>query len=141
MGFLIELLVQAVAYLVVELIGEGLLQAGAHGAVRVLRSRTGRLVVSALTGLGAGLSWGWHVSGSPTWPQLLWVSLVLALAAGMLAAGRAGAPPEPAQALGDVVWRRALLPPWLWPAERLVGLAILNLGLAVGITMTFDGSD
>jgi hypothetical protein len=98
MGFLLELLVQAVVYLIVELVGEGLLQAGAHGAARVLRSRTGRYVVIGLTGLGVGLTWGWYLSGSSTWPRLLWVSLVFALAAGLLAVGRVGAPPTHALA-------------------------------------------
>ncbi len=136
MGFLLELLVHAVVYLIVELVGEGLLQAGAHGAARVLRSRTGRYVVIGLTGLCVGLAWGWHLSGSSTWPRLLWVSLVFALAAGLLAVGRVGAPPT--SALDGPGWRQALVPPWLWSAERLVGFAILNLGLAVGIPATFD---
>lgn len=93
MDSLLELIAQAVVYLIVELIGEVLLQASAHGAVRVVRSRTGRYVVTGLTGLGLGLAWGEHMSGSTTWPRLLWVSLGTGLAAGLLAVGRAGAPP------------------------------------------------
>lgn len=61
---------------------------------------------------------------------------VFALAAGLLAVGRVGAP-HPG-ALDGRGWRQALVPPWLWSAERLVGFAILNIGLAVGIPTTFD---
>ena len=135
MGILLELVVQAVVYLAVELAGEALVQGGAHGAPRVLRSRTGRHVALGLTGLAVGLAWGWHLSGSQSWPRLLWVSLVLALAAGLLAAGRAGAPPADRSYV--LARRRLPVPPWLWSAERLVGFAILNLGLAVGIPATF----
>ncbi len=87
-------------------------------------------------GLIVGLAWGWHVSGSSTWPRLLWVSLTLALAAGLLAVGRVGAPPD--RASDGAARRQGLVPPWTWSAERLVGLAILDLGLAVGTAVTFE---
>lgn len=131
-----SLLIELVVYLIVEVVGDLLLEGATHGAARVLRSRTGRFIVSGLCGLSAGLAWGWHLRGADTWPRLLWVSLVVALVALLVAAGRQGAPDE-ATARGRSGWRRSLLPPWLWPAERLLALAILNASLAVGIISTF----
>lgn len=107
-----------------------MLRTGAYGAVRVLSSRTGRYVAAGLTGALGGLAWTRYVSGPSPVPRLPWVSLVLALAAVLLAAGRAGAPPPAAPVGGR--WRRVLVPPWSWSAERLVGLAVL-LGLAAGV--------
>lgn len=131
-----SLLLELIVYLVVEVVGDLLLEGAAHGAARVLRSRTGRFMISGLCGFGVGLGWGLHLRGADNWPRLLWVSLVVALVATLIAAGRKDAPDE-AAARGDIGWRRSLVPPWLWSAERLVALAILNLGLATGIVWTF----
>lgn len=131
-----SLLIELVVYLIVEVLGDLLLEGATHGAARVLRSQTSRFVVIGLCGLGGGLAWGLYLRGADTWPRLLWVSLVVALVALLMAADRQGAPDE-ARTRGRSGWRRSLLPPWLWPAERLVALAILNGGLAVGIVLTF----
>ncbi len=130
------LVIELLAYLVAEVVGDLLLEGGARGAVRVLRTRTGRYVTAALSGLGFGLVWGYALRGGPTWPRLLWVSLALGAAALLLAAGRAGAQQPPVGA-GTRLWRRALVPPWLWSAERLVGVAVLNGALALGIASAF----
>ena len=131
-----SLLIELVLYLIVEVLGDLLLEGATHGAARVLRSQTGRFVVSGLCGLGVGLAWGLYLRGADTWPRLLWVSLVVALVALLVAAGRQGAPNE-ATIRRSSGWRRSLLPPWLWPAERLLALAVLNGGIAVGIVLTF----
>ncbi len=67
-----SLVLELAVYLVAEVGGDLLLEGGARGAVRVLRTRTGRYVTAALVGLGFGLVWGYALSGSPTWPRLLW---------------------------------------------------------------------
>ena len=131
MTLLLELLV----YLVVEVLGDLALEGGARGTIRFLRSRTGRFVTAGLVGLGFGLAWGTALSGGATWPRLLWVSLSLGAAALLLAAGRAGAPAQ--HDTRSAPWRRALVPPWRWSAERLVGVAVLNGALALGIVLTF----
>lgn len=131
-----SLLIELIFYLVVEVLGDLLLEGASHGAARVLRSRTGRFVLSGACGLGIGLGWGFYLRGADTWPRLLWVSLVIALVAALIAVGRKGAPDEVA-ARGRRGWRRSLVPPWLWPAERLVALAVLNISLAAGIVATF----
>ena len=92
MGFLIGPVIQLIVYIAVELIGELLLETGLQCAARALRSRAGRFTVAGLAGLAFGVGWGVHLSGSPAWPRLLWVSLALAVAGVLLAAGRAGAP-------------------------------------------------
>ncbi len=59
MALLVELLV----YLVVEVVGDLLLEGGARGAVRVLRTRTGRYVTLRWSGSGSascGARRRWH---------------------------------------------------------------------------------
>lgn len=133
---MLQLLGELVAYLAIELLGDALLEGGANGAVRALRTRAGRFTIAGAVGLAVGLAWGSSLSGAATWPRLLWVSLVLAAGGLLLAAGRVGVPvssPVP----GAGAWRRALVPPWLWSSERLVGFAILNASVALGIVTTF----
>ena len=53
----------------------------------------------------------------------------------VLAVGRAGAP--------SVVrsgWRAQFAWPWQWSADRLVGFALINAGLAVGVVVGFAGT-
>ncbi len=128
---MIELLIQVL----VEFVGEWLLQQSFRGARRVVHSRTGRLNVSAFIGCVAGAAWGAYLRDAATWPKLLWVSLALAAVALVLAAGRQGADFQGRRRGSGVlaVSREVLLPPWRWGAERLVGFAFINLGIAVGI--------
>lgn len=128
---MLELLFQ----FLIEFVGEWLLQQSFRGASRVARSRTGRLTVSALIGSAGGAAWGAHLRDGETWPRLLWVSLVLAAIALVLAVGRQGAESQP-RGTGRgfrAVSREVVLPPWRWGAERLVGFALINLGISVGI--------
>jgi hypothetical protein len=134
--FIIELLVQLVIQIVFEVIIEGLCELAFKGAARVLRNKVAQAAVGALAGLGIGAAWGHHLSGSPAWPKLLWVSLMLAFAAVMLALVRAGRP-APAARHQTALLRDLLVAPWQWPGERLLGFALINLGLAAGIVLTF----
>lgn len=121
--------------MLIEIVGEWLLQTSFRGTVRVARSRTGRLTVGALTGAAFGVVWGLHLLDAPSWPRLLWVSLALAASAGVLAVGRAGARDQPSARRGR--WPDVLAdvasPPWRWGAERLLGFALINVGIAAGI--------
>jgi hypothetical protein len=127
--FLVELLVQFVVQVVLELLGELLIEVGYHGTAKVLRNRITRNLLGMAAGLGVGLAWGQHLSGGAHWPKLLWVSLVLAVAAAVLAGRR-----PRGQGAG---WEQPLSPPWRWTAERLFGFCLLNLALATGILLTF----
>lgn len=121
--------------MLIEVVGEWLLQTSFRGTVRVARSRTGRLTASALLGAGLGAAWGLHVLDAPHWPRLLWVSVAVAATAGVLAVGRAGVGDQPSarrrHAAG--VLAEVMSPPWRWGGERLLGFALINVGIAVGI--------
>jgi hypothetical protein len=133
--FVIELLVQAFVQVVVELLGDGLLNLGRHGARQVISSRASRYVLGTLAGLGLGAAWGAHLAGGETWPKLFWVSIALGLGAFALAIARADVVRPPSLAVRDL-----LSPPWKWESERLMGFALINAGLAVGIAITFGAS-
>jgi len=130
----IELLVQLVVQLVVEIIGDLLIETSLRGVANVLRNRVGRYVLGAVVGLGVGVGWGQHLSGQQSWPRLLWVSLLLGAVALVLAVGRAGAP-----VVVRSGWRAQFAWPWQWSADRLVGFAFINAGLAVGVVVGFAG--
>jgi hypothetical protein len=127
--FIFELIFQVVF----EVIGECLFQAGFHGAAWVLRSRVGRFVVASLAGFGAGFWWGARLSteGRVQEPRTLWISLFLAVLAGLGAVWR---------------WRHTspadeesvVSPPWRWPTVRLVGFALLNSAIAAGVAIGFQ---
>ena len=90
--------------------------------------------VSALIGCAVGAASGDHLREATTSPRLLWVSLVLAAVALVLAVGRQGAERQlRGTGRGLRVVREVVLPPWRWGAERLAGLALLNVGIAAGI--------
>lgn len=115
-----------------EVVGEFLIDAGYHGTARVLRSRVGRFAIASAAGLGAGLWWGVRLTerGRVQEPRALWISLGLAAVTGLGALWR---------------WKRGaragnqsvVSPPWRWPAERLVGFAVLNAAVALGIVIGF----
>lgn len=134
---MLEFVIQLLVQLVVEVIGDFLLETAFHGVANVLRSRIGRYAIAVLIGFGFGLVWGDHLSGHATWPKLLWVSLALATAALMAAVTRAANPAGASPAEGSAL-RQALAPPWRWHADRLVGFVVLNLAIAVGIALAFD---
>lgn len=129
MDALFEFLFQVVF----EVIGEALFEAGYHGAARVLRSRVGRITIASVAGFGAGLWWGVHLTemGRVQQPRAMWTSLALAGLAGLAALWR-GRP----EATYDN--EAVFAPPWRWPAQRFLGLAVLNLAVAAGIAVGFD---
>jgi hypothetical protein len=118
-----------------EVVGEWLLQTSFRGTVRIARSRTGRLTVGTVVGLAFGAAWGAYLAGEPTWPRLLWVSLLLSAVSAVLAVGRAGTGDRPARRAGRVsgVFADVAVPPWRWGGERLAGFALINLGIAAAI--------
>ncbi len=129
MDFLLELLVQFVVEFVVETIGDY----GFRGTRRLAASTVGRCLLGGTAGLGLGLAWGTHLSGGLHQPKLLWVSLVLAAAA---AAGLVWRLNRPLIRDGDLL-RELLVPPWQWPAQRLIVFVVINLGVAGGIACAF----
>ena len=132
MDFIVEVLIQLFVQFVVEVIGDLLLGSAWHGVARTLTSRIGRYVVGAVVGLGFGLAWGHHLTGGAQWPKLLWVSIALGAAAFVLAVTR----PRSAEP-SSFGWREVLDPPWRWSEDRLLGFALLNGCIALGILIAF----
>ena len=124
--FLLELLLEGVFELVAELV----LDIGFRRTAQLFRSRLGRYAVGAAIGAGFGTWWGYHLStpGRQHGPRLFWVSLAAAAIAAALALAR--------RRLHER--RPTPLRPWLWPAHRFVGLAILNVAVAAGIAIGYD---
>lgn len=135
MDFLIEAFIQ----IVVQLLGELVIEGAFHGVAAVLRRKVGRWVTGGVLGLGFGLAWGRHLSGAPHYPRLLWVSLALTPVALVLALGQprseASTPRDRTPAL-DLKW--LVTPPWKWGSERLYGFAFINIGIAVGVLAAFS---
>lgn len=133
MDLLLEVLLQLFVQLVVEVLYELLLRYAFEGAAALVRNRASGLVLSFVAGFAAGWLWGWHLAGNETWPKLFWVSAFL----GVVAFGYAMTRPVPAGAARPAA---VLAPPWQWDARRLVGLAVLNAGIALGIALAFGPS-
>lgn len=135
--FLVELVVQLVVQVVVEVLYELLLRFAWKGLAHLVRNVVSGFVLSFLAGLGLGWLWGAHLVGNETWPKLFWVSIALGLVAFAYAMSRpAGFAPQ-----ADRFSITALVtPPWKWEAERLVGFAIINAGIALGIALAFGPS-
>lgn len=137
MDFLIEGLLQIVVQIVGELVIEGAFQ----GVAAVLRRKVGRWITGSLLGLGFGVVWGRHLSGAAHYPRLLWVSLALGVVALVLALGRqsseASNPTDNRSPL-DLTWLVA--PPWRWGSERLWAFALINSGIAMGVLAAFRPS-
>ena len=138
MDLLVEALVQLIIQFVVEVVLKGLLEGIFRGLARALTTRVGQRVLTAGVGLGFGIAWGWHLADRPDPPKLLWVSVVLAGAAMVLAlySRTPHRATEPTATAG--FWRRALLPPWLWPAARWVDFAVLNVAIAAGAALGYS---
>lgn len=136
MDFLLELVFQVVF----EILGEILVEIGFKASARVLRSKLGRGAVSLVVGFVFGVCWGAHLAdrGSAHRPRLLWVSLAMAVVAGIAGLwqlrraevdDRAGLQCDQGGAQRVIV----LLVPWRWPSYRLIGFALLNAAIAAGI--------
>lgn len=135
MDFLIEALIQ----IVVQILGDIVIEGVFHGVAVVLRRTLGRWITGGLLGLAFGIAWGRHLSGATHYPRLLWVSLVLALVALVLAMGR----PRPEEAPQDATasafdMRWLVTPPWRWGYERLYGFAFINAGITAGVLAAFS---
>lgn len=131
---MIEFLFEVVFELLFEFIAEGALQWGYRGAARAARSPLARWAVGAAAGAAFGVWWGDHLSapGRHHGPRLFWVSVALAAVAAALAlrrhtTARGDIPPSPPIA------------PWRWPVHRLVGFAIMNAAVAIGIVIGYEG--
>lgn len=138
MDFLIEIVLQLVVQLVVELLYELLLRLAWRGAAHLVRNLFTGFALSFVAGLAVGVLWGQHLAGNATWPKLFWVSIALGVAAFGYAVVRteglpSGGPGAPSRSA-------VLTPPWRWDAERLVGFALINAGIAVGIAGAFGPS-
>lgn len=136
MDFLLELVFQVVF----EILGELLMEIGFKASARVLRSKLGRGAVSLVVGFVFGVWWGAHLTdqGHAHRPRLLWVSLAVAVAAGIGGLwqlrradvdDQAGAPGHQVGVERVIVF----LVPWRWPAYRLFAFALLNAAIAAGI--------
>ena len=132
--FIVELLVQFIVQVVVEVVGQYLLSKALDRAATVLTTRIGRYVIGAVLALGFGIGWGEHLSSRAHWPKLLWVSLGLAVVAGFLARRRRSYGEHP-----GLTWRTVFAPPWRWSRQRLIGFAVINLALALGIVVGYGG--
>lgn len=132
MDFLLEALIQAIIEIVVQLLGLIAVEAALEGVAHALANRIGRLVIGTSVGLAFGVAWGTHLNGQSHWPRLLWVSLAFAVIAVVLAMGRDGAQQEEMPG-----WRSLLVPPWRWSRDRLIGLVLINAGIAIGIVLSF----
>jgi hypothetical protein len=134
MDFIFEFLFQ----IVLEIVGQALLEFGFRGASRVLRSRIGRYTLSVVAGFGFGAWWGTYLSdaGGGHRPRLFWVSVALAVLSSVAAVARAArtSSTEVYPCQSDA---RSSLLPWEWPMERLVGFAALNIAIAVGIAVGY----
>lgn len=127
---MIELLFEGVATFLFEALAELL----GEGVGRLLRTRVGRLLFSAAVGLGGGFVWGVVLAdrGQTATPRTLWVSATFALA-GVVASFvlRAnGVEPES----GEI-----RLLPWRWTPHQWEAFALLNVFVALGVFLGFDG--
>jgi hypothetical protein len=137
--FVVELVVQLFAQVLIDLVGEYLVGRLFPRTTRVLQSRAVQYVVSIVAAIAFGFAWGQHLSGSPHRPKLLWVSLGLAVAATLLALRR----PRRRLPYDDDrrwlrSWRTLLAPPWRWSRHRLIGFALVSVWIAIGIALGYQ---
>ncbi|MEO6470131.1 MAG: hypothetical protein ABIP21_13630, partial [Acidimicrobiia bacterium] len=127
--FLIEIVVQVVV--------EFVLDAGATGLARVLETRFGRIaadvLVISVTGFVLGYIWGVHVAdtGQRYQPRSIWVSLALGGVAGSIALYARCDPGRGHRFAGVPQLVR-------FPVSRLAGVVLLNIVLAGGIAVGFN---
>lgn len=135
----VEFVLELVAQIVLEFVFEGIGEAGYDGVRAVWRHVVGRAFVHGLAGLAFGAWWAERLDDGVRTvpPNLLWVSLVLAvggtvgaLVAAHLDRDQAASGPQP---------RPNGFAPWTWPPSRWVLFAVLNAGLATGVLVAFDG--
>jgi hypothetical protein len=143
MDFIADLLVQLIAQVFFDVAANYVFRSRRARTVAGRRaSRAAGQVVQYLTSIvvaiAFGIAWGQHLSGSPHRPKLLWVSVALGAAAGLLALRPASA----RKSYGDDQrwawsWRTVLTPPWRWPRHRLIGFALVSTWIAIGIVLGY----
>ena len=119
--FLLELVLEMFGQAVVEAIFEFFWWGGS----KTLRSRFGRLAVSAAVGFGAGLWWGDRLQGQPGYPRTVGASLLLALAGAFLVTQ------TPQRAASGLL-------PWRWSAHQWEGFAVLNAFVGAGCALGYS---
>ncbi len=136
----VELVLEAIVQLVFELAVQGLTELGFRGARVVWRHVLGRALVHGLAGLAFGAWWAQRLEGAgrTTAPNLLWVSLALAVAGAVRALYLQRREGERAAA-GPLPYRNGVLP-WQWSPDRWVPFTALNAGLAAGVLLFFDAA-
>lgn len=129
--------------LVIQTVGEVLVEIGFRRLGRFLTSRAGRVVlrvVALVVAFSGGFWWGTALTevGETAPPRALWVSVGLMLAFLVLAVARPSDEPADDPGTDGVVERFAdALRPWTWTRSRLLGFASLNGCVAAGIALGF----
>ena len=134
-----EILFEIVFQFVFELFANLFMEFGFRTVANLLRARITRLVIGAAAGFGFGLWWGGRLAdrGHEGVPRLFVVSIVVAVVAGALAANRMRRDRDGRAPATDP--RAVLVAPWRWDAARLTALALLNVAVAAGIDVGFNG--
>ena len=123
MDFIFEFVFQ----ILFEILGEALFEFGFKGAAAVMRSRVGRYATMAIAGFIFGVLWGTNLAGGDHRPRLFWVSIAMAVIAGLGALYRRQRPVAEHRGLGYLV------APTTWPAWRWLGFVVLTVAVALGI--------
>jgi hypothetical protein len=132
----VELIVELLVELVFSSVFEGLAELGFRGARAVWRNVLGRALLHGAAGFGVGAWWAERLEDGvrTAYPNLLWTSLMLAVAGAVCAIVRERR--EATQPETDPYRAGAL--PWHWPSQRWVLFAALNAGIAAGVVVAFD---
>jgi hypothetical protein len=143
LGVILELLFEFVFQVVFEV----LVEAGFEGAGKALSNRVVRIVLGVVLAVGGGYGfgywWGQRQSGpgDTDLPTSFWVSIALAIAFaafGLYRLLRARAGVTPTGPPEDVLERvTRIANPLDWGPARLLGFALLNASLAVGVSLGY----
>jgi hypothetical protein len=135
-----EILFELLFEVVLQFVGEVLLEAGFRVVGRVLANRVVRTVLAITVGFGGGYWWGARLSelGRTEPPSSLWVSIGLAVVFGTVALVKVlRGTPRRVPAESRMERFEEAFTPWRWSAARLGGFALLNMALAAGIAAGF----
>ena len=136
-----EILFELLFEVVLQFVGEVLLEAGFRVVGRVLANRVVRTVLAITVGFGGGYWWGARLSelGRTEPPSSLWVSIGLAGVFGTVALVKVlRGTPRRVPAESRMERFELAFTPWRWSAARLGRFALLNMALAAGIAVGFD---
>jgi hypothetical protein len=142
-----EIIVELLVNLVVQVVGEILVDAGVEGLGAALRTTAGRIILGTTVAAGLGFAFGWwwgdryaNTLGTSDVPTSLVVSVALTAAFGVLtgiSAIRSLRAEEPDHAPPGSLRSLTRWLPWRWAPARLAGFALANAAVAVGITVGF----